>query len=283
MQFLDPTNDFAFKKIFGNENKKFILISFLNNILGLALNRQIIDVTFLDPKQVHHLPGSKETILDVRCTDQMGEHYIVEMQVLQKAFFDRRILYYASKAYAHQLESGDHYHKLKPVIFLGILNFNFTQNQHYLSTHSIQDNDTFEKILKDFRFTFAELPKFTKTEAELETVEDKWLFFLKHAKELEAVPAVIHEEALKEAFEIIKRLNWDSNTMELYDNRAMKIQDQIQEVNFGYLAGERKGIEQGRKEGIEKIALALKKAGLSSSEIAQHTGLSEEKIESFTS
>jgi predicted transposase/invertase (TIGR01784 family) len=241
MQFLDPTNDYAFKKIFGDENKKHILISFLNSILQLPANAQITNVSLLDTHQAPHLPGAKETILDVRCHDQVGAEYIVEMQVLPQEFFDKRVLYYASKAYAHQLDRGSTYHTLKPVIFLGILNFEFTQNHHYLSTHIVQDLETKEHLLQDFRFTFAELPKFKKTETELKTIEDKWLYFLKHAKELETIPAAIHETALKEAFEIVNRLSWNKATLELYDMRGIYTQDEIQRVHYGYNKGFLKG------------------------------------------
>ncbi len=163
------------------------------------------------------------------------------MQVLPQEFFDKRVLYYASKAYAHQLSSGSDYYQLKPVIFLGILNFEFTQNNHYLSTHCVQDVETKEHVLQDFRFTFVELPKFLKMETELQTVEDKWLYFLKHAKKLKAIPAVIHEVALKEAFEIVNRLNWDKASLELYDMRGIYIQDEIQRVNFSYRKSQQKG------------------------------------------
>lgn len=253
MQFLDPINDFAFKKIFGDENRKHILISFLNSILRLPLDAQIIEVSLLNPNQAPHLPGAKETLLDIRCQDQTGATYIVEMQVLPQAFFDKRVLYYASRAYAHQLDSGMNYHLLKPIIFLGILNFAFTASTHYLSTHCIQDIDNHDYILRDFRFTFAELPKFLLTEAQLETVEHKWLYFLKHAKQLEAIPAVIQEAALREAFDVLNRLNWDKASLELYDQRGIQIQDEMQRVHYGYA----KGKEEGRQEGEAALFIRL--------------------------
>ena len=252
MQFLDPVNDYAFKKIFGDENRKHILISFLNSILRLPPDEQIMEVILLSPHQAPHLPGSKETILDVRCHDQKGAWYIVEMQVLPQTFFDKRVLYYASRAYAHQLKSGMNYDLLKPVIFLGILNFTFTENSHYLSTHCLQDIETQEFILTDFRFTFAELPKFKKTEGELVTVEEKWLYFLKNAHQLETIPEVIHEAALREAFEVLNRLNWDKASLERYDYRGIQIQDEMQRVRYGYSKGRQEGREEGLEEGLEE-------------------------------
>ena len=138
-----------------------------------------------------------------------------------------------------------HYNQLKPVIFLGILNFSFTQGSHYLSTHVIQDIRTQEHLLKDFRFTFAELPKFNKTPDQLLTIEDQWLYFLKHASELESIPSIIHEAAVTEAFAIVNRLNWKKDELEYYDQRGIYIQDEIQRVEYG------------RQEGRQEEAVAF--------------------------
>ena len=271
MQFLDPINDFAFKKIFGDENKKYILISFLNSILRLPLDAQIVEVTLLDPTQAPHLPGAKETILDIRCHDQKNANYIVEMQVLPQSFFDKRVLYYASKAYAHQPDEGMHYSALKPVIFLGILNFEFTEDSHYLSTHCIQNIDTQEFILNDFRFTFVELPKFKKAESELSSIEEKWLYFLKHAKKLDAIPGIIHEAALKEAFQIVNRLNWDKASLELYEQRGIQVEDEMMRVHYGYFKGIAEGRQEGelkgRQEGLKEGELKGRQEGLQEGEL----------------
>jgi predicted transposase/invertase (TIGR01784 family) len=277
MQFLDPTNDYAFKKIFGNENKKHILISFLNNILRLPKEQQITQVTLLNPRQAPYLPGTKETILDVRCHDHTGAEYIVEMQVIPQEFFDKRVLYYAAKAYSEQLNEGEEYQLLKPVIFLGILNFEFTADPHYLSTHCIHNIETKEHVLKDFRFTFAELPKFNKTEAELQTVEDKWLYFLKYAKKLTAIPEVIHEAAIREAFEIVNRLHWDKDTLHLYSMRNIYVQDEINRVVYGYKKGKIEGKIEGKVEGKMEtqhtIAHTMLTSGVPTEEVARYTGL----------
>jgi len=274
MQFLDPTNDLVFKKIFGNEKKKEILISFLNSILRLKDERTIHDVILLNPTQAPRIKGAKESILDVRCYDQRGTNYIVEMQVLGQVFFDKRVLYYASKAYSDQLGKGDTYQALSPVIFLGILNFNFTQSSRCISTHTIHDVETKEHVFQDFRFTLAELPKFNKTVQALETVEDKWLYFLKQAKALTAIPAVIHEQAIQDAFEIAKEMNWNTDELAVYERRALAIEDEIQRINYGYQAGEKKG-KVDEKLNTAKNMLSI---GLSIEQVMQVTGLSEEQL-----
>lgn len=281
MQFLDPTNDLAFKKIFGNENKKYILISFLNSILQLPAHEQITEVTLLNPNQAPHLPGAKETILDVRCHDQTGAEYIVEMQVLPEEFFDKRVLYYAAKTYSQQLRTGQKYHQLRPVIFLGILDFKFTTEAHYLSTHCIHNVKTKEHILRDFRFTFAELPKFNKTESELQTVEDKWLFFLKYAKELTAIPEVIREAAIREAFEIVNTLHWDPATLDLYTRRNIGVQVETNRVLYGYNKGLKKGEARGEaksQRAIARIARTLLAEGVALETVVKCTGLSLDEV-----
>jgi len=273
MQFLDPTNDFAFKIIFGDDKKKHILISFLNSVLQLPAQQHIQDVVILNSHQVPRLKGAKESILDVRCYDQMGAEYIVEMQVIPQEFFDKRVLYYAAKAYSQQLDKGQEYNLLKPVIFLGILRFEFTQDPHYLSTHCIHNVETKEHVLRDFRFTFAELPKFNKTESELNTVEDKWLFFLKNARSLKAIPEVIVEQAIREAFEIVNAEYWDKDTLELYTMRNIYVQDEIHRVGYGYKKGRLEGRLEGQSETQHNIARSMLAKGMSLEVTAEFTGL----------
>jgi len=211
MNFLDPTNDFAFVRIFGNKKDPAILISFLNSILHLRDDKAIEHITILNPYQASRIKGGKNTILDIRCQDGEGAKYIVEMQVLKGEFFDKQILFHAFTAYIDQLGDSLQHRELIPVISLSISNFNFSENKHYISTHIIHNEKTKEQIWTDLQFKFVELPKFNKTEDELKTTEDKWLYFLKHAKELNAVPGNIKEPAIREAFEIANQANWNGN------------------------------------------------------------------------
>jgi predicted transposase/invertase (TIGR01784 family) len=159
MKFVDVKNDIAFRKIFGNENRKESLISFLNAVLDFHGDQQIIQVSILNPYQLPKLKGGKVTIIDVKATDQAGRTYIVEMQVANIDGFDKRVLYYASKSYADQIKRADFYRKLRPVIFVGILDFDHTQNENYISRSQVLDIETGEQTIKDMEFTFIELPK----------------------------------------------------------------------------------------------------------------------------
>jgi predicted transposase/invertase (TIGR01784 family) len=267
MQFADIKNDIAFRKIFGNETKTEILISFLNAVLQLEGSKQIVWVEILNPYQLPRMAGSKTTILDVRAKDQTGNFYIVEMQVTDRAGLDKRIVYYGAKSYASQLDAGENYYKLKPVIFIGILNFEYLQNPHYLSRHLILDADTHEHKLKDLEFTFIELPKFDIAEAELTTLTDKWIYFIKNAADLNLIPTSVNDKGLKSAYEEADKHLWTKEELEEYEYARMRETD---EITREMLVVENRNLE---------IAKNLFKSNLSDEEIAQYTSLTVEQVQ----
>jgi predicted transposase/invertase (TIGR01784 family) len=262
MRFADIKNDIAFRKIFGNETKTEILISFLNAILKLEGNKQIIEVEILNPYQLARIAGSKSSILDVRAKDKTGSSYIVEMQVTDKKGLDKRIIYYSAKGYASQLDASENYYKLKPVIFIGILNFEYMQSPNYLSRHLILDSETQEHKLKDLEFTFIELPKFNKTEQELQTMGEKWVFFIKNAENLNVIPQSVNDKGLQSAYQEADRHSWTKEELEEYEYARMRETDEIAEKLLI----------------LEKVAKSLLQTTLSHEDIAKHTGLTVEQI-----
>jgi predicted transposase/invertase (TIGR01784 family) len=267
MQFADIKNDIAFRKIFGNEAKTQILISFLNAVLKLEGNKQIVWVEILNPYQLPRMAGSKTTILDVRAKDQAGNFYIVEMQVTDRAGLDKRIVYYGAKSYAAQLDAGENYYQLKPVIFIGILDFEYLQNPHYLSRHLILDAHTHEHKLKDLEFTFIELPKFDKTESQLQSLTDKWIYFIKNAEDLDLIPASVQDEGLKSAYEEADKHLWTKEELEEYEYARMRETDEIAREML---------VEENKAKQIAKNFIAL---GLDNEIIAKGTNLTNEQIE----
>jgi predicted transposase/invertase (TIGR01784 family) len=267
MQFADIKNDIAFRKIFGNETKTEILISFLNAILKLEGTKQIVWVEILNPYQLPRMAGSKTTILDVRAKDQADNFYIVEMQVTDRAGLDKRIVYYGAKSYASQLDAGENYYKLKPVIFIGILNFEYMQNPEYLSRHLILDADTHEHKLKDLEFTFIELPKFNKNEEELGTLTEKWVYFIKNAEDLNLIPASVDDEGLKSAYEEADRHTWTKEELEEYEYARMRETDEITREML---------VEENKAKQMARIMLAENEPD---NKIAKYTGLTFEQIQ----
>mgnify|MGYP002628543092 FL=1 len=178
-KFLDPKNDVAFKKIFGSEKHKDILIHFINDVLELKDNDQIYEVEFLSTIQDAEIASKKQSIVDVLCRDKNGVQIIVEMQVAPTKGFEKRAQYYAAKAYSRQLNKGQEadglYENLKAVIFIAIADYIvFPDKTEFKSEHVILDKNSHEHDLQDFSFTFVELPKFKKEKIEeLDTTLDK--------------------------------------------------------------------------------------------------------------
>lgn len=273
MRFADIKNDIAFRKIFGNENKTEILISFLNAVLKLEGTKRITWVEILNPYQLPRIAGSKATILDVRAKDQAGNAYIVEMQVTDKKGLDKRITFYSARGYASQLDTSENYYKLKPVIFIGILDFEYLQNPNYLSRHLILDAETQEHKLKDLEFSFIELPKFKKSKNELNTLVEKWVFFIKNAENLDVIPDNVDYEGLKSAYQEADRHTWTKEELEEYEYARMREADEIAEKLL---------VEEKAK--LSKQFEIAKKAinkGFDNETIAELTDLTPEQIETL--
>ncbi len=282
MTFADPKNDLAFKKIFGDENHKDILISFLNATLDFKNQKAIVDVTLANPYQVPRIPELKETILDIKATNKEGENFIVEMQKKDLGDFTKRSLYYTSKAYVAQLPKGNNYTILKKVYFIGILNFNIFENENYVSRHLIINQETNTQDLDDFEFTFIELPKFNKELNELNSILDKWIYFLKNASTFTMIPKEYHTiKEFKTAFDIVTQTAWNAKELEVYEYMALKEFDEINAL----MTAERKGMERGLEKGMENKTLEIAKnsisKGLDNETISIITGLDEEVVQSL--
>ncbi len=274
MKFVDIKNDIAFRKIFGNENRKEVLISFLNAVLLLDNDRKIVNVEILTPYQLPAIKGGKVTIVDIKAKDQSDKTYIVEMQVAEVEGFDKRVLYYASKSYSSQIERGDLYEKLNPTFFIGILDFEITQNPDYLSRHKIVDIKTGENVISDIEFNFIELPKFNKTENDLQTIIDQWVYFIKNAGNLDVIPDGVVDEGLKNAYEDAAKHNWTKEELDAYDYVLMREQDDRGRITFAI----RKAVGKALSEEKESIARNFLKSGISLEIVAQNTGLTLDEV-----
>jgi predicted transposase/invertase (TIGR01784 family) len=266
MKFVDVKNDVAFRKIFGNENKKVILISFLNAVLGLEDQDRVKEVTLLNPFQLPRIAGEKSSIIDVRATDEKGLTFIVEMQVAEPAGFDKRVLYYTTKDYAGQINSGEDYPLLRPVFFIGILDFNYFSGKNYLSSHLIVDEETGECVFKDLKFRFIELKKFNKKSHELKNIIDEWTFFIKNADELEVMPSDVDDEGLKEAYEEAAQHNWTREAYDAYIYSGIREQDEKGRIE----------LEKNRER--NRLIISFYGNGVPLNMIAKSVGISEHEV-----
>ena len=258
MKFINPKTDFAFKKIFGSEERKDILISFLNALLYEG-KPTIEDLTIINPAIMPRIRGIKDTYLDVKAKLDDNTTVIIEMQVLNVEAFVKRILYNAAKAYSLQLETGDKYELLNPVIALTITDFEMFENfDKVISRFVLKEKEyLFDYLVYDIELVFVELPKFNKGVEELETLTDKWIYFIKSAKDLKTVPETMRiVPEIQKAFDVANTANLSPDELEDQERREIYIQDQRGAITKALKQGIQQGIQQGIKEG--KLALIMR-------------------------
>ncbi len=289
VRYLNPRNDVAFKKIFGTEKNKDILKHFLNDIIVVGDKKPIKEVTLLNPMLHPETLHKKQSIVDVLCEDEEGIKYIVEMQVAKVGGFEKRAQYYAAKTYASQPEKGEEYECLKEVIFLAITEYvMFPKKKDYKSVHVVLDEKTHERDLKDFSFTFLELPKFKKSRDELDSYEDKWCYFLKHADDPEDMDELIRnsDEVIKKAYDELKTHNWSNKELIAYEASEKSSRDAKARESYvreeAREEGKREGRMEGRMEEKQIIATNMLKQGMDVETISKVTGLSIESIKQFS-
>ncbi|MGD1898718.1 MAG: Rpn family recombination-promoting nuclease/putative transposase [Phormidesmis sp.] len=278
MRFLNPKTDFAFKKIFGSLQSKDVLISFLNALLYEG-RPTIEDLEIIDPYQAPQLKGMKDTFLDVKATISEGKTVIIEMQVLNVLGFEKRVLYNAAKAFSIQLDSGEAYARLTPVIALTITDFEmFPDSLEVISRYGLREHNRLTTYSDDIELVFVELPKFSKSLDELETITDRWIYFLQQADTLETVPSGWQDiEPLKKAFEIAELSNLSREELDVFQRKQIFLQDSQNAVLKGIEQGIEQGIERGERRKAEAIAKALLDV-LDLETISEKTGLSVDAI-----
>ncbi|MDU9048302.1 MAG: Rpn family recombination-promoting nuclease/putative transposase [Candidatus Electrothrix sp. Rat3] len=266
MQFLDVKTDFAFKKVFGSEHSKNILIDFLNAIIDFE-HAEVTDLTIVDPYQIPLLKGMKDSYVDVKAVLSNKTKVIIEMQVLNVEGFEKRVLYNAAKLYSNQLKRAQRYTGLEPIIALTITDFPmFEEFDKVISYWNVREKDTLLKYSDDIELIFVELPKFTKREEELTTITEKWLYFIKHAGELDFIPITFTEPLLQEAFNMANTAGLPEEELELQSNRR----------DFIYF--QKGAVEKGRKDEKKMIAKRSLEQGLEVQVVAAITGLSVDEV-----
>ena len=260
MRFISPKTDFAFKKIFGSSESKEVLISFLNALIYQGESR-INNLDIIDPYNAGYTTELKDTYLDVKAILNDGSTVIIEMQVLNVPAFDKRVIYNLAKTYANQLTSGQRcsavlgvspmsdcikkgYYKLKPVIALTITDFTmFEETDRYLTRFLFkEDQDNFIYRNQHLSMVFVELPKFSRSLEDLETASEKWIYFMKEAPNLEAIPDTLSEiPEIAQALTIANQANMSRKDLEELHKREVFMEDRKGEI--------RQALEQGREEG----------------------------------
>ena len=296
-KYLDPKADLTFKLVFGEH--KDLVMSLLNALLPLEPDGQITSVEYLPTELVPENPGKKDSVVDVRCEDQQGRQFIVEMQMYWNQYFKSRVLLNASKAVVKQLKDGEGYNLIQPVYCLNLINdigFESGPDEFY-HDYAIVNVAHSDRIIEGLRFVFVELPKFKPESIAEKKMAVLWLRFLTeiNRKTDEAPAELLENEATRKALSLVEKSAMTEAQLHAYDKFWMAVTDEAGFLEARYHRGMTEGLEKGRAEGMEKgraegraegVAKAnrehaskMKALNMPDEIISQITGLSMEEIE----
>lgn len=282
-RYINPYTDFGFKMLFGTEMNKELLISFINSLLS---GKEVIrDLTYLNTEHLGTSEADRRAVFDVYCENERGEKILIEMQRGERQFFKDRSLYYATFPIREQGEKGEWDYRLKAVYVIGILNFKFDSEDDNYFHHEVQLMDVCTKqvFYDKLTFIYLEMPKFNKSEDELVTMFDKWLFVLRNLSRLMARPAALQDRIFTRLFEAAEIAKFTKEQYEAYEESLKVYRDWQNTI----VTAEQKGMAKGMAEGIAKgrmeqniaNARSMKLAGLDYEIISQVTGLSKDEID----
>ncbi|NUQ25446.1 MAG: Rpn family recombination-promoting nuclease/putative transposase [Saprospiraceae bacterium] len=280
-KYINPLTDFGFKKLFGTELNKILLIDFLNQIL--PEKHRIKDLSYARNEQLGLNELDRKAIFDLYCVGESGERFIVEVQKAKQNFFKDRSIYYASFPIQEQAQKGDWDYQLEPVYTVGILDFIFDDHKSDTELLHIVElkNQRCEVFYDKLKFIYIELPKFKKEEDELETQFDKWLYVFRHLSNLQDRPRKLQDRIFQKLFEAAEIARFSPEERDAYEDSLKYYRDLKNVVDTSREEGILEGIEKGIEKRNVEIAHKMKEKGLSNSEISEMTGLSDDEINDF--
>ena len=268
-KYLDPTTDFGFKKLFGEEESKPILKSFLFDVLELS--SPIVELDFLPTEQRSRTPEERLGIFDVYCQDEKGQRFIVEMQKAKQFYFRDRALYYSTFPITQQARRGDWNYRLNAVYCVAILDFPFEDDDRYIRYIGLTDLKTYDLFSEKLMFVYVELPKFNLSLDQLDCGRDKWIYFIKHAPELQEMPSTFSDEPFPFAFHQVELAQLTEEEADYYEGSLKRSRDQYA------------SLETARLEAKIEIAQAMIERQMPLDTVLQITGLTEEDLRSLLS
>jgi predicted transposase/invertase (TIGR01784 family) len=263
--FADPKTDFAFKRIFGSEQHKDVLVAFLNDMLDLSGPRRIVGVELLPPEQRPPVAELKLSIVDVKCTDAHGVTYVVEMQVLQVEGFEKRVVYNVAKAYVNQIARGDGYPHLNDVVGITICDFALWPDTEarqlpMLSRWRMTEQQTGARELGQIQLVFLELPKYDASRPP-RTMVEKWAYFFREADNLAVVPEVLADHPFIDALDAARTAGFTTAEWDAYILAGIAIQNERGALAVaekrGRAEGRADGLADGLRQGVEVLCRAL--------------------------
>lgn len=292
MEKISPRVDLAFKKIFGVEENKDLLMSLINSIVGIE--DQVVDITLLNPYNPKNFKNDKLSILDIKAKGNDSKIFNIEIQVADEADYDKRALYYWAKVYSGQLMGSEDYNTLNKAIGIHILNFtSIVDSDKYHNVFNIREKDSNLEYFKDLELHTIELKKFCPSTKEalnefvlrIKSALDIWLAFLTRNDLLNKhdLPKALNDPSLKKALGVIDEINFNSEERMAYEDRLGWLRLEASAFKKYEDKGFEKGLEEGREEGklaqAYATAMGMKLKGIDINVISECTGLSTADIE----
>ncbi len=278
---INPRVDFAFKKLFGSEENKDLLISLINAIV--SREEQVVEVELKNPYNLADYRAGKISILDIKAKAENGRWFNIEMQISEDYNFDKRAIYYWAKLVTEQLSEGMMFKELKKTISINILDYNFIPDSTEVhSCYKIINNATGkdDRLHDVFELHYIELKKFKKTYSQITTALDRWSSFLTTAHRLdkEHTPKELaSDKNIVKAIAAIDRM-FDEEERLVYETRMQSLADVESKIASAEEKGMEMGMEKGIKEASKTIAINLFAKGIDSATIAETTGLPASEI-----
>ena len=281
-KYVNPFTDFGFKKIFGEEPNKVLLIDFLGELLREE-EPEIVDLEYLNNEQIGRLETDRRAIFDLYCRSRNGERFIVELQKTKEKNFKDRTLYYATFPIQEQGKRDSNWDfALKRVYMVAILDFVFDEDraepEKFRYNVKLTDIDTNRVFQDKLNFVYLEMPKFTKRLEDLETHFDKWLYALKNMNRLEDVPDGLREDVFLQLFEIAEIAKFDEAESRAYEGSLKYYRVLKNSIDTAREEAFNEGREEGWNQRTRDMALKLLGQGVDPGVISEATGLSADEL-----
>ena len=265
-KYINPYTDFGFKRLFGTEGNKDLLIDFLNCLM--PAKHQITDLAFRNVEQQGEIASDRKSIYDIHCHGANDDLFIVEMQKAKIKYFKDRALFYSTFPIKDQAQKGNWNFKLLPLYYIALLDFEYDEHEEirkFDRNVQLRDEDGFVFYDK-LGFRFLQMPFFKKSETELETHYDKWCYFLKHLVNLDDIPKILNEPLFDKAFKTAELAAMSGNERQQYEQSQIVYWDLNSafetSIEEGMEAGIIKGIAEGKIKGIAEGKIEGKIEGL---------------------
>jgi predicted transposase/invertase (TIGR01784 family) len=273
-KYLNPFTDFGFKKIFGEEASKPLLIDFLNALLPQS--DKIVDLTFKNNEQLGQTDIDRKAIYDIYCENEKGEKFIVELQKAKQNYFKERTIYYSTFPIREQAEKGEWNYNLKAVYCIGILDFTFDdyeiEPEKNEVVHTIKlKNQNGKTFYEKLTYIYLEMPNFKLVESQLKTRLDKWLYFIKYLEDFQTIPKIFSDEVFTQAFAKAELAKFGQTELANYENSLKIYRDLKGVIDTAY--------DEGKLEGKLEMARFMKSENEPIEKIVKYTGLTKEDID----